>query len=334
LDSEIIDIRHFDAQSFHDLLAAESDAWGVQLHWDYSASARLIASCLDERRLSGYALVSDSHIDGYSFFFYEEEKALIGDLFVQPHGAGLESALRLLRNVLETLLATPGLRRVEAQLPHYAYEDLEPTFRAHGFAAFRRRFMGVALARGDANEGGDGTSSGAASRRKRSAQTRHGQFVIQPWERRHDRQAARLVYEAYRDHVDSIINEQYASLEGTARLIENIVEHRGCGDPVPRRSLVAVHEPTHRLAGALAITAVKPGTAHIPQVAVSAAHQGQGLGTAMVKRAFSELVQDGFEDVSLTVTDDNRSALRLYQTLGFQDFRRFGAFVWTDGENR
>ena len=66
---EIIDIRQFSAQAFEALLDAESGAWDTELRWDYTASKRLISSCLDEKRLSGYALINNGNIGGYSIFF-------------------------------------------------------------------------------------------------------------------------------------------------------------------------------------------------------------------------------------------------------------------------
>src|SRR5579859_6429427 len=84
LTSEIIDIRQFDASRFAPLLQAESRVWESSLRWDYAASARLISSCLEEKRLQGYALIQAGEIKGYSFFFYEGEKGLIGNLFVEP----------------------------------------------------------------------------------------------------------------------------------------------------------------------------------------------------------------------------------------------------------
>ena len=58
---------------------------------------------------------------------YEGEKGLIGSLFVAPNSEPLDSALILLKHVIETLVGTPGLRRVETQLPHFALEQLEPS---------------------------------------------------------------------------------------------------------------------------------------------------------------------------------------------------------------
>jgi ribosomal protein S18 acetylase RimI-like enzyme len=153
-------------------------------------------------------------------------------------------------------------------------------------------------------------------------------FVVQPWERDHDLEAAELLYSAYRNHVDTAINDQYASAAGTARLIENIVRHSGCGAYLPRASRVAVHRSTRKLAAALALTAVGARCAHIPQVAVAAQFQATGLGTALLESSFEELVREGHDEVSLTVTDLNAGAVRLYERLGFETFRPFGAFVW------
>lgn len=323
--SEVIDIRQFTARQFEPLLEAESRAWDADLRWDNSASRRLISTCLDDRRLSGYALLSEGRITAYSFFFYEGEKGLIGNLFVAPNGNRLDPALVLLEHVIETLLATPGLRRVETQLPHFTYEELEPCFRAHGFEGYLRRFMALSLV----DRRLDSASSGAAT-----AQSAHGTvpwpeaFHIEPWERRHDRAAAELVYSAYRYHVDARINDQYTSLPGATRLVENIVQQRGCGELLPQASLVAVHRPTQKLAGALAVTGVRPRTAHIPQVAVAREFQGAGLGTVMMEASFQELAAQGYAEVSLTVTDSNAGAVRLYERLGFETFRTFGAFVW------
>jgi ribosomal protein S18 acetylase RimI-like enzyme len=155
------------------------------------------------------------------------------------------------------------------------------------------------------------------------------EFRITPWERRHDAGVAQVIFDAYRNHVDARINDQYASLHGTSRLIESILHQRGCGETIPGASLVAIHLPTSRIAAALAVTAVRARTAHIPQVAVAADFQGRGLGSALLEAAFLSLGRDRFEEISLTVTDANRGAVRLYESLGFITFRTFGAFTWT-----
>src|SRR5215472_2578644 len=274
---------------------------------------RVISQCLAEQRLSGYALVNDGHIEGYSFFVCEGEKGLVGDLFA-VNDAARHQTFRLLDHVLETLLAIPGVKRVEAQLPHYRTEELEPRFRECGFKAFGRRFMACTL------EGLQPTSN--------SQQTPPADFAIQTWKRRHDSLAAQLIAHTYRGHVDAVINDQYASAGGASRLIDNIFELRGCGEPLPQACLVALHAPTGKLAGLIALTGVQRATAHVPQVAIGSEFQSLGLGTALLDLSFREAHRLGYAEVSLTVTDLNRGALRFYERLGFETFRTFGAFVW------
>lgn len=310
---EVIDIRHFAAQDFEPLLEAESRAWLSALRWDYAPSIRLIAACLADKRLSGYALLAGGQIRGYSFFLYEGEKGLIGDLFVQPDGETRRNALVLLGHVIETVKATPGIERVEAQLPHFALDDLKACFRRHQFDAYLRRFMTVNLSGWAAND--------ASAKFNR-------EFALEPWQRKHDDAAARLLFHAYRLHVDAAINDQYRSVAGTSHLIENIVHLKGCGESIPRASFIAIHRATRKLAGILALTAVRPGTAHIPQVAVDTEFQGQGVGVALMGSSFSEAQRLGFQEVTLTVTDANSDAVRFYERLGFETFQAFGAYVW------
>ena len=301
---EIIDIRQFDAKAFLPLLQAESRIWNANLRWDYTASAELITSCLEDKRLSGYALVNQNHIQGYSFFFYEGEKGLIGNLFVEPDaGSGLEQARLLLDHVVETMLATPGIHRIETQLPHYALEELEPAFRKRDFETYNRRFMAVSLAPWAANVEGC---------KRQTPRPLPPEFQMVAWERKHDHEAARLLYLTYRDHVDGAINDQYSSSDGADRLIENIVFHRGCGEHLPQGSQVVIHRPSKMVAGILAITSVRAGTAHIPQIAVAREFQGCGLGTAMIEISFEALANRGYREVSLTVTEANAGAVRLY----------------------
>ena len=319
MSSEVIDIRRLDADDFAPLLQAEERSWGEQLHWDYAPAARVIKACLADRRLNGYALVNGGNVEGYSFYVCEGDKGLIGDCYVAEPALRPADVFRLLEHVLETLMAWPGVRRIETQLPHFSAESLEPCFRRHSFRCFVRRFMLINLNESYAEPSDSHPAPGIL---------RSGEFLIEPWERRHDRQAIRLICDTYRTHVDAAINDQYATPAGASRLIENIVELRGCGEQIPRASLVAIHTPTRDLAGLVALTGVRRQTAHIPQVAVAPEFQSRGLGAVLLDQAFREAVHRGYREVSLTVTDLNRRAVRFYERLGFQTFRKFGAFVW------
>jgi GNAT superfamily N-acetyltransferase len=317
---EITDIRLLSASDFDPLLAAESRAWSEQLRWDYSSAARIILSCLAEQRLSGYALVNAGRVEGYGFYVCEGDKGLVGDLFVRDCDGLQDQTLVLLRHLVETLLATPGITRVEAQLPHFDALQLEPCLRTYGFKAYLRRFMALPL---NSISGNSEPSEDAGLKHFAAAG-----LVPAVWERRHDHESAQLIYQTYRGHVDATINDQYASAPGAARLIENIMELHGCGEPIPRASLVALHTPTQRLTGLIALTAVTRRTAHIPQIAVVPAFQCRGLGSALLQRALRSAREQNFDEVSLTVTDLNQGAVQFYERLGFETFRTFGAFVW------
>lgn len=313
LSTEIIDIRHFSAEDFGPLLESESRAWYDRLRWDYAPSIRLIAGCLADKRLSGYAILSEGQLKGYSFFLYEGEKGMIGDLFVDAGSETRPNAVALLEHVIETLKATPGVERVEAQLPHFILDDVEDCFRQRGFDTYLRRFMA-------ANLNGRHTRLGTAEFDR--------QFSIEPWQRKHDDAAARLLFHAYRSHVDASINDQYHSVSGTAHLIENIIHLKGCGENLPQASFVAIHRATHKLAGILALTAVREATAHIPQIAVDTEFQNHGAGVALMEASLAEAKKLGMREVTLTVTDVNAGAVRFYERLGFDTFHTFGAFVW------
>jgi ribosomal protein S18 acetylase RimI-like enzyme len=320
----VVDIRHFRGRDFEPLLDAEAKAWDATLHWDYTPSRRMISSCLDEKRLSGYALVHAGRLTGYSYFFYEGEKGLLGNLFVLPSPAQLDQACLLLEHALDTLVATPGLRRVEAQLPQFPLESLERPFRAYRFDLFLRRFMLVQLGDAHPSRASAGNEAAGASKQGTLPQG----FRMEAWERKHDRAAAELLFHGYRDHVDTQLNSQYGSLPGALHLIENIVVHQGCGEFLPRESRVLIHERSQKLAGLLALTAVRPSTAHIPQIAVAREFQGMGLGRVMLEAALQNLPPRGYREVSLTVTDSNAGAVRLYERLGFETLRTFGGFAW------
>jgi ribosomal protein S18 acetylase RimI-like enzyme len=317
LTAEIIDIRHFEVQDLQALLDTESQLWEEELRWDFSSSARIISACLAEKRLSGYALLKAGQVAGYSFFIYESFKGLIGDLFVDRQRASPEDWRMLLEHVLETILATPGLKRVEAQLPHFSVAEMGAEFQKHGFEVYPRRFMALHLGQRPA---ADATSNNLGQGLQ--------DFSFEPWVRRHDTDAAKLLFETYRHHVDARINDQYLTVPGSSRLIESILHFHGCGEILPGLSQAAIHLPTRRLAGVLALTGVRPGTAHIPQIAVAEEYQGRGLGRAMMEHGFRELARRGFQEVTLTVTNGNAGAVSLYERMGFRTFRIFGAYVW------
>ena len=76
------------------------------------------------------------------------------------------------------------------------------------------------------------------------------------------------------------------------------------------------------------MTSVGTSGSHIPQICILPEFQRRCIGTALLHACFERLRSRGYRQVSLTVTDENSDAIRLYERLGFRTYRRFGAFVW------
>src|SRR5713226_9469386 len=79
---EILDLRHFSSVDLRPLLEDETHLWARLLSWDYSGSAEMILRYVYAKILPGYAAVDRGRVFGYSFFVYEGNKGVIGDLYV------------------------------------------------------------------------------------------------------------------------------------------------------------------------------------------------------------------------------------------------------------
>jgi len=341
-DFEILDLRQVSSAQLAPLLEEEQATWGGQLRWDYRPSLALIKRHVDARTLPGYVALAASagslgarRVAGYSFFVYEDYKGLLGDLYVgrdflPPPVAGRQSgappqvglASQLLEHTLETLQATPGVTRIEAQPIPFGIEPLAPVFLAHNFSSYPRLFMYKPLEKTSEAEAPAGDSQAFGPYGP------HTEWEIRRWEDGFFEPMAELVVSAYRDHVDSRVNDQYCSRPGALKFLKNIVIFPGCGVFQPEASFVTLARRTGQLVGALLVSQVAPRVAHITQVCVRRELQGAGIGTQLLVRALNHLRQRGYEGVSLSVTAENQPAVRLYRRFGFEVLKGFAAFVW------
>jgi ribosomal protein S18 acetylase RimI-like enzyme len=314
---EILDLRHFTSADLRPLLEDEIRVWANLLCWDYSGSAEMILRYMDAKFLPGYAAVSRGKVFGYSFFVYENNKGVIGDLFVRDgdngsHGTSREQVeRRLLLHVIETLQQSPGIHRVEAQLlAHEAGAAAQP-FLDQGFSRHARLFMTFPL--------GDMQLSTPPAPSK---------IEIRRWIETDYQPSAQVITAAYRDHVDSEINDQYRTLSGSLRFLNNIVRFPGCGTFDPESSFVAMEKSTGALAGVILCSRVRHDVGHVTQICVLPEYRSHGLGKSLLAATQHNLKQRKFSTLSLTVTEDNVRAVELYRYLGFETRRVFDAFVW------
>jgi ribosomal-protein-alanine N-acetyltransferase len=88
-----------------------------------------------------------------------------------------------------------------------------------------------------------------------------------------------------------------------------------------RRSIEAAHFAAAELAGEVVGYAegeLRRPAAHLNRIAVHPAHQGRGVGAALLGDALRALWQQGAEYVTLNTQSDNRYSQRLYRRFGFE----------------
>src|SRR5271170_2235309 len=114
--TRVVELRHLRGGDLDLLLDEETQAWRETLDWDFRGSAALVRRFLEIQALNGYALLINGYPAGYCYFVAEERKGLIGDLYVMKDYLSVENEERLLTTVVDGLMKTPLIRRIESQL--------------------------------------------------------------------------------------------------------------------------------------------------------------------------------------------------------------------------
>jgi ribosomal protein S18 acetylase RimI-like enzyme len=310
--ARIIELRHLHADDLKFLLDEEIVCWRELLDWDFQASAGLVRRFLDMQALSGYSLLLNGRPIGYCYFVCEERKGLIGDLYVLKEFATVENESLLLTTVLDNILKTPLVRRIESQLMMLRTAARIPLPHWRYLKVFTRDFMELPLA------GVESLPPGKAGRL----------VTFDNWTERKQDEAGTLIALAYQGHIDSQINDQYRSPAGARKFLVNIVQYPGCGSFFQPASFVAMDAQTGRLCGICLSSLVSPDVGHITQVCVSKAVRAKGVGYELLRRALHALAKHRCRKASLTVTAANQEAITVYEKFGFKKTREFVAHVW------
>ena len=152
------------------------------------------------------------------FLFTKGSKGVIGDLFV-ANGGRLSNPHEVEpvdhacdRNSQQS----PGIHRVEAQLLMHETGIVSQPFVAQGFSRHARLFMVLPF---------ENTPP--------LAPPSHTDIEIRPWSESDYQPAAAVITTAYRGHVDSEINDQYRTLSGSLRFLNNIVRFPDAEHSIP-----------------------------------------------------------------------------------------------------
>jgi ribosomal protein S18 acetylase RimI-like enzyme len=306
----ILDLRQTSVRQLEPLLEEEARHWHDELHWDYRGALDLIKRFLEAHALCGCVAFENGSAAGYSFYVLEEQKGLIGGLYVSARFPQADIGRRLLEEMLFSMRALPQLLRIEAQLMPFG-GPVDNPLRDQGFQLYTRQFMLLNL------------QNNSESRPAVSAGMR-----LDRWSDRYFEPCAKLIYLCYANHVDGEINDQYRSRAGALRFLKNIILLPGCGQFVPTASFVLRQPGSDELVAAVLTSEVSPGVGHTTQICVLPGYQGHGLGRLLMQTSAEALRAMKFRELTLTVTAQNRSAVQLYENLHFTTIRSFTAGVW------
>jgi ribosomal protein S18 acetylase RimI-like enzyme len=308
---DVVDLRSLSARDLEPLLQEEIGAWRDELEWQFDQSASLVRRFVDLRALSGNALIDQGKPSGYMYYVLEDNKALIGDLYLRRAFRTVERENLLLHAAVEAVAPNRQINRIESQLLMLQYEPARALPLAAYGQSFERLFM-----RADLRE----TDLGAG-RLRRAA-------YIEKWSDHYHDEAAQLIAAAYAGHIDSRINDQYRSAMGARRFLFNIVQFPGCGAFFRPASYAAFDADSGRMCGISLASLVAPESGHITQICVSNAARGTGLGHELLRRSLATFKEAGCRSASLTVTAANAGAVALYDRVGFRIARQFSAYAW------
>jgi ribosomal protein S18 acetylase RimI-like enzyme len=304
-------LRRLSARDLDSLLEEECQAWRNELEWDFEKSADLVRRFLDMSALSGSALREDGQIAGYVYYVLEDDKGLIGDLYVRQELRTAERENLLIASALEPVMDCPAVKRIESQLMMLRYNPARPVPRADCLNVFERIFMRIDLKRAVLGKGN----------------VRRPMYV-EKWSDHYHDASAELIAAAYEGHIDSRINDQYRTSAGARRFLHNIVQYPGCGAFYRPASLAAFEGVSGKLCGISLASLVMPATGHVTQICVSPSVRGTGIGHELLRQSLTTLREMGCTSASLTVTAANEDAVALYERMGFATIRRFSAFAW------
>jgi ribosomal protein S18 acetylase RimI-like enzyme len=308
---QVVDLRRLTSRDLDPLLAEECAEWLADLEWDFSKSADLVRRFTDMRALNGSALVEYGRITGYMYYVLEDDKGLIGDLYIRREFRDPDREYLLMEAAIEPMIAMPSVVRIESQLMIVPHHSSRHTPRADYASMFARNFMRIDLTRVSLGKG----------RIRRPV-------YFERWTDHYNAAAAQLIADAYEGHTDSRINDQYRSVSGARKFLYNIVQYPGCGAFYRPASFAAFEPLDGRLCGISLASMVAEGIGHITQICVSPTVRGTGTGHELLRQSLTSLRDAGCRCATLTVTASNEDAVLLYERIGFETIRQFSAYVW------
>jgi ribosomal protein S18 acetylase RimI-like enzyme len=288
------DWRDASSHEIEEVLAAEVDRWRRRLDWDIAGAW----SALDPERVAGLlpgALVRDrgGRIAGWTWFLLHGDSLQIGSIVADRP----EATSALVAAALESREARCASR--VAVCVREAAPGLREALRTRGFDVVDYEYLSRAACAADA----------------RASETDDG---LRPWAAGDVVPAASLCARAYGTGEGEGIR---AFAPGGTReewqdYVAGLALRSSCGVVIGDASRV-VERRDGDLAGFILTTSIGDRTAHVAQIAVDPAAQGQGVGRQLVAAALASVDREGFGRTTLLVSAANTRAKSMYAKFGF-----------------
>ena len=306
----LVDLRDLRGVDLLPLFQDQVGHWQTHYWWDFRPAIPTLCSLLDRQLLEGRALVYAGRPAGYAYFIPYGSRAVLGDLFVSAQ-CGAAATQSLLQETLNAACRMRGIERIEGQLLCLEHmPGVQPCVQGV-LQAFPRILMLNGFPHDVPPPQADGDGM---------------QFL--PWSERYLELAAELVAASYRGHVDALISVEFASVQAARDALRRSFRPTTIGETHRPLGIAARKSDSRDLAGLCLCKLVSRSVGHISQLCVAPRSRGCGLGTELLRRAVRAFAQEERAAVSLTVTESNLSAVRLYRQHGFKPIASFPAFTW------
>ena len=308
----VVPLPSVSTSEFEKLFDQEVENWKKALFWDHRPTINLLRRQIRSRSLPGHALVTAQGIlAGYSYYVVDHPIGYIGNLYVAPGWSTPENYGQLLAETLFSLRSWGSVRRIECQLVSFNC-NFTPLFRQEGFSILKRYFLSLSVGELSGHSAGNGGPAG---------------FSVQPWDERLFDAAAQVVYDSFRGSPDEKLCHDYQTPTGCSRFLHNLVRGPGCGSFTPETSYFVLDKRGH-VCAAIITSRIGRGTGMIPQISVRRRDQRKGLGSWLLRTYFQVAQEGDLHRITLSVSQSNRAAHRLYSRLGFRPAKEFHAFLW------
>jgi ribosomal protein S18 acetylase RimI-like enzyme len=285
------------------LFETERALWLSTLHWDTSASWRLVEGARAAGSLAGFVAVDEGGaIRGWTFYIWHDETLQVG--------AFVADAPEATAALLDAIAAEPHAAAASACVvfafsiaPHLTAE-----LKARGFAVERYRYL----------------ETGIAGRPR--LDDRGG---LEVWSGETPDGVAALLASAYPLPDPARSFARGGQPHEWADYVRQLLTTTGCGTFLPLASFVVAGESEARPAAATLVTRLSADTVHLAQIAVAPDARGRGHARRLIAASLAAAGESGYSRATLLVSEHNRAARQLYDQLGFQEAASFVSAVRT-----